>query len=64
MTRHARTPVRTPPHIIAYRSVTAAIVVLLLLSLGFGAAGYGPFSALHGLANPVSHGLHLDRIHG
>jgi hypothetical protein len=54
----------TPPHVAAYRSVTAVITVLLLLSFGFGLAGYGPFSALHGLASPISHALHLDRIQG
>ncbi len=60
----AAAPGRTPPHVIAYRSVTAAITVLLLLSFGFGLAGYGPFAVLHGLASPVSHALHLDRIQG
>ena len=58
------TPLRTPPHIVAYRSVTAAITVLILLSLGFGLAGYGPVSALHRLASPVTHARHLDRIRG
>lgn len=64
MTQQGRTPPRTPPQFIAYRSVTVAIVLFLLLSLGFGAAGYGPFSALRGLANPVSHALHLDWTQG
>jgi hypothetical protein len=63
-TAPVKTPVRTPPHVVAYRSVTAAITVLLLLSFGFGLAGHGPFSLLHGLASPVSHALHLDRIQG
>lgn len=62
------TPVRshsgTPPLVVAYRSVTATITVLLLLSIGFGLAGYGPFVFLHQLAHPVSHALHLDRISG
>jgi len=60
----ATTPLRTPPHIVAYRLVTAAIAVLILLSLGLGLAGYGPVSALHRLASPVTHALHLDRIQG
>jgi hypothetical protein len=55
---------RTPPHVVAYRSVTATIAVFLLLSFGFGLAGYGPLSSLHHLASPVSHALHLDRIQG
>ena len=58
------TPLRTPPHVVAYRLVTATIAMLLLLSFGLGLAGYGPFSALHGLASPVTHALHLDRISG
>ena len=55
---------KTPPHVVAYRSVIAAITVLLLLSFGFGLAGYGPFSPLHGVASPVTRALHLDRIRG
>jgi hypothetical protein len=55
---------RTPPHVVTYRSVTAAITALILLSIGLGFAGYGPLVALHRAAQPVSHGLHLDRISG
>ncbi|HMD94427.1 MAG TPA: hypothetical protein VKG80_17495 [Trebonia sp.] len=55
---------RTPPHVVAYRSVTAAITVLILLSAGLGLAGYGPLATLHRAAHPVSHALHLDRISG
>lgn len=55
---------RTPPHMVAYRSVTAGIAVLLLLFCGLGLAGYGPFALLHQLASPVTHALHLDRIQG
>lgn len=55
---------KTPPSVVAYRSVTAAVTVLILLSIGFGLAGYGPLVVLHRLAHPVSHGLHLDRISG
>lgn len=53
---------RTPPHVVAYRCVTAAITVVLLVLFGLGLAGYGPLTPLHRLAAPVSHGLHLDRI--
>lgn len=60
----APTPGQTPPHVVAYRAVTAAIAVLLLLLLGLGLAGYGPFTPLHRLVSPVSHALHLDRIQG
>lgn len=63
-TAPAKTPARTPPHVVAYRSVTAAIAVLLLLSFGFGLAGYGPLSPLDSLVSPVTHALHLDRIQG
>jgi hypothetical protein len=58
------TPARTPPHVVVYRSVTAAIAGLLLLFCGLGLAGYGPFAPLHRLASPVTHTLHLDRIQG
>jgi hypothetical protein len=58
------TPARTPPHVVVYRSVTAAITGLLLLFCGLGLAGYGPFAAAHRLASPVTHTLHLDRIQG
>jgi len=63
-TTPVKTSSRTPPHVVAYRSVTATIAVLLLLSFGFGLAGYGPFSPLHSLVSPVTHALHLDRIQG
>ncbi len=60
-----RTPVaRTPPHVIAYRSVISSVSVLILLAFGFGLAGYGPLASLHRLANPITHSLHLDRIGG
>jgi hypothetical protein len=55
---------RTPPHVIAYRSVISSVSVLILLAFGFGLAGYGPLGSLHRLATPVSHSLHLDRISG
>ena len=55
---------RTPPNVIAYRSVISSISVLILLALGFGLAGFGPLTPLHRLASPVSHYLHLDRIGG
>jgi hypothetical protein len=55
---------RTPPHVVAYRAVTSAVVVLLLFAAGFGLAGDGPFASLHQVASPVSHLLHLDRISG
>lgn len=58
------TPARTPPHVVVYRSVTAAITGLLLLLCGLGLAGYGPFAPVHRLASPVTHTLHLDRIQG
>jgi hypothetical protein len=63
-TKPRTTALRTPPHFVAYRLVTATIATLLLLSFGFGLAGYGPFSSWHGLASPVTHALHLDRIGG
>ena len=55
---------RTPPHVVAYRSVIAAVTALLLLCIGLGLAGYGPLVVLHQVTHPVSHGLHLDRISG
>jgi hypothetical protein len=55
---------RTPPHVVAYRSVTAALTALILLSIGLGLAGYGPLTSLHRAAQPVFHELHLDRISG
>lgn len=55
---------KTPPHVVAYRSVTTALTVLILFSIGFGLAGYGPLAVLHRAAQPVSHALHLDRISG
>jgi hypothetical protein len=55
---------RTPPHVITYRSVTAALTALILLSIGLGLAGYGPLVVLHRTAQPISHELHLDRISG
>lgn len=63
-TTPVKTPSKTPPHVVAYRSVTATVAVLLLLSFGFGLAGHGPFSLLHSVASPVTHALHLDRIQG
>lgn len=63
-TASARASLKTPPHVVVYRLVTAAVVALLLLSIGFGLAGHGPFSSLHRLARPVTHTLHLDRIRG
>ena len=55
---------RTPPHVVTYRSITVAFTALILLSIGLGFAGYGPLVVLHRAAEPVSHGLHLDRISG
>jgi hypothetical protein len=55
---------RTPPHVIAYRSVISGVSALILLAFGFGLAGYGPLVPLHRLASPACHFLHLDRIGG
>jgi hypothetical protein len=55
---------RTPPLVITYRSVTAVLATVILLSIGLGLAGYGPLVALHRAAQPVTHALHLDRISG
>jgi hypothetical protein len=55
---------RTPPLVITYRSVTAAVTALIILFVAFGFAGYGPLTALHQAARPVTHELHLDRIGG
>lgn len=55
---------RTPPNVLAYRLVTSALTVLILISVGLGLAGYGPLTALHRVAHPVSDALHLDRISG
>jgi hypothetical protein len=62
MTTPVKQHLRTPPHVVAYRAVIAATTVLLLLSFGFGLAGYGPFFFLNGLVRPVTHALQLDRI--
>jgi hypothetical protein len=37
----------TPPNVIAYRSVIAAITLLIVVLAGLGLAGYGPLAALH-----------------
>jgi hypothetical protein len=55
---------RTPPNVVVYRLVTSALTALILISVGAGLAGYGPLTALHQIAHPVSHALHLDRISG
>jgi hypothetical protein len=55
---------RTPPHVVAYRSVTVAVAALILLAVALGLAGDGPLASLHSVASPVSHLLHLDRISG
>jgi hypothetical protein len=55
---------RTPPLVITYRSVTAALTALILLAIGLGLAGYGPLVVLHRVAQPVSQELHLNRISG
>ena len=55
---------KTPPHVIAYRSVETAVVILILLLLSLGLAGSGPLDPLHSLTRPISHALHLDRIGG
>jgi hypothetical protein len=55
---------RTPPFVISYRAVTAALTAAILLSVGFGFAGYGPLTVLHKVAHPAYHALHLDRISG
>jgi hypothetical protein len=56
--------VSTPPHVVAYRSVTTAIAALILVFLGLGLAGNGPLAPLHQVARPVAHALHLDGISG
>ena len=55
---------RTPPHVVAYRSVTSAIALLIVLSVGLGLAGYGPLATLHRMSSPISRELHLNRISG
>jgi hypothetical protein len=60
MMNSARAPRATPPSFVVYRAFIVAVTVFLLLSLGFGLAGYGPFAALHGLAQPVGRTLHLS----
>jgi hypothetical protein len=55
---------RTPPHVVAYRSAAAALTVVILASIGLGLAGDGPLAALHRAAEPVARALHLDRISG
>jgi len=55
---------RTPPHVAAYRSVIAAVALLILLAVGLGFAGYGPLTPLYQVASPFYHVLHLDRISG
>jgi hypothetical protein len=37
---------KTPPHVIVYRLVTATITVLILLTIGFGVASRGPLGSL------------------
>lgn len=55
---------KTPPHVVVYRSVTSVIALLILVSVGLGLASYGPLATLHQFASPVYHDLHLDRISG
>jgi hypothetical protein len=55
---------KTPPHVVAYRTVISSVTALILLAFGSGLAGHGPLTALHQLASPVTHSLHLDRIGG
>lgn len=55
---------RTPPHVAAYRSVIAAVTLLIVLAVGLGFAGYGPLTPLYQVASPFYHVLHLDRISG
>jgi hypothetical protein len=54
----------TPPSVIAWRSVTAALTLLILLFVFLGFAGYGPLTVLHQVTEPAYHALHLDRIGG
>lgn len=42
---------RTPPHVVAFRTVTVAITLLILLGVGLGLAGLGPVSGLRALVN-------------
>lgn len=49
---------RTPPHIVTYRSIISSITVLILIASGFGLAGHGPLIALHQLASPATHFTH------
>ncbi|MGH3156768.1 MAG: hypothetical protein ACRDNF_09370 [Streptosporangiaceae bacterium] len=55
---------RTPPHVVAYRAVTVAITVLLLLLVGFGLAGHGPLSFMNGFARPVTHAFDPNGTQG
>jgi hypothetical protein len=59
MTSPVRVRRRTPPNVVVYRAVTVAITTILLVSLGLGLAGYGPFAALHDLTQQVGDILHL-----
>jgi hypothetical protein len=55
---------KTPPHVIVYRSVTVTITLLILLGLGLGVAGHGPLNTLHRVASPITRSLHLNEISG
>jgi hypothetical protein len=37
---------KTPPHVVIFRVVTTAVTVLILVAVGFGAAGRGPLGSL------------------
>lgn len=41
----------TPPHVVAFRTVTVTIALLILLGVGLGLAGLGPASGLQGLVH-------------
>lgn len=42
---------RTPPHVVAFRTVIVTFALLILLGAGLGLADLGPASGLQGLVN-------------
>ena len=41
----------TPPQVVAFRTVTVAVTLLILLVVGLGLAGLGPAGGLTGLVH-------------
>jgi hypothetical protein len=52
--------VKTPPTFVIFRSVAAAITLLVLLLFGLGLARLGPAGSLGGFSGHVTSWLHVN----